>query len=136
MGKWAIEKVDRWVDYAALTPIEGFTPNAVAQAIELPIEDVYARLTQLVAQEKIIQLFELRCPQCFDKLCEVSIPQSNKTCYCVGCDEEIEVTIEMFYPIFIFNSEYRDYLKTEAKKKLHQSNGILFHDQQTLKQSV
>ncbi|MEN6325765.1 MAG: hypothetical protein ABFD18_06125 [Syntrophomonas sp.] len=121
MGKWAIEKVDNWVNNAALTPIEGFTPSAVAKNVELPIEEVYARLTKLVAEEKIIQLFELRCPQCFNKLCELTIPKFNKTCYCLDCDKDIEVNLDMFSPFFTFNSEYREYLREESKKKLQQS---------------
>lgn len=133
MGKWAINKVDKWVDEIALTPIEGFTPSAVAKDVLLPVDDVYARLTQLVAEEKLTQLFEIRCPNCFNKMSETSTPKYNRTYYCLECDDDIEVSIDMLFPFFIFNPEYREYLKEEAKKKYYpqgnQKNGTLKQEQ-------
>ncbi|MHB8124467.1 MAG: hypothetical protein ACYDEJ_02285 [Desulfitobacteriaceae bacterium] len=118
-GVWDLDLVNEWIDNVALTPIGKFYPTAVAKDTELLIQDVFSRLLDLVKDNKLKIIWEIRCPNCFLTLDQAETRDVNITLFCYECGEDIEITPEMVFPAFRVVPEYKTYV--QGKKKQHEA---------------
>lgn len=112
MSKW---KVDKWVEECAVKPIVAFSPTAVQKDVNMSIEEIFARLLQLVQDGRLRIRWRIVCPNCFRQIEIVD----NKDCVprfvdCWQCGE-IEVMEDMIYPLFVIDPEYKKEILSQKK---------------------
>lgn len=111
--------VNTWVQDVAETPVSKFYPTAVAKATDLPLDEVFSHLLSLVDNGTLSMKWQVICPRCFTTLETYDrFPDFEHTLYC-NCGNQIEeVSIDMVFPIFEFNNDYKKYIKEKKKKPI------------------
>lgn len=115
---WDLDLVNEWVDNVALTPIGKFYPTAVAKDTELQIQDVFSRLLDLVKDNKLQIIWEVRCPNCFLTLGQIETRDViERTFFCYDCGDDIEITPDMVFPAFRIAPVYRAHIQRKKKQQ-------------------
>ncbi|MGI1659588.1 MAG: hypothetical protein ACRKFN_11465 [Desulfitobacterium sp.] len=115
IAEWDIDLVDEWVNETSLTRIGTFYPTAVAKDTGLSLPDVFSRLLELVKANKLELQWEVRCPICFHTLMDMETQNISGELYCEKCDDNIEITPDIIFPVFKISSEYKAYMMSKKK---------------------
>lgn len=114
--------VDDWVDGMASLPVKRFYPTAVAQDTALPLKVAFDRLLQLVKDQKLLLLWEVRCPnyECIRTINVVRDPYQviGETINCNICGEEIEITPDLVFPVFELNPDYKERIRQKKTNRV------------------
>jgi hypothetical protein len=112
--------VDRYIDAICLQAARRyFYPTIVQKAVQLPLQDVFTRLLQLVNEDVLILQWELRCPNydCADSVEIFDEPPMAGQCATCNYGHEFKVDASVIFPILKIHPEYREFIRQEAKKK-------------------
>lgn len=133
--KW---DVDYWVEGRARSMVKSFYPTKVATDTSLPLRDVFTRLIEMSQDEKLVLKWEIRCPECHDTIAildDFPIVNDGDTIFCERDQDEIELNIDIIYPIFEINPVYRAKVKenfNKVQKKKSLKGTSVYRDKRTL----
>lgn len=113
-------KIEEIIDQIASSRIKKFYPTIIHKLTELPLNQIFNFLLDMVEDGRLILKWEIRCTN-YD--CSVLLIRTDnikvymsETVNCGECDNEIEVNESIVFPVFEINNQYKDRLG-EFKKK-------------------
>lgn len=115
------DKVTDFLNLSAIAPIKGFYPTAVAKFAKTSVSEVFPYLIDYTKSGELYLYWELRCPNYY---CHQSIDFNCLDVYgevdCPKCGNEFIINEKDFFPRFIINQSYKEYVRSKSttiKKK-------------------
>ena len=116
------KKLEVFIESLALNRVDRFYPSALAKHLGISSSEAFNYLLERTGVgDQLTLKWELRCPYCYRTLKITNQQEIDKEFHC-NCGEEFELKSTDFFPVFQINSDYKDFLTDEVKKK---SNLIL-----------
>lgn len=115
----AKRKVREFVDSVALSIVKAFYPSAAAKYANIPLDEAFTYLLEMVDNDELILKWELRCPNfsCVHTIDFYDTRLLLGEILCPKCGEEFDVTPNDYYPVFELQPELRDIIRQEKKTK-------------------
>lgn len=110
------DKVTEFVNLSANASIKGFYPTAVAKFAKTTVPDIFPYLIDYTKTGELYLYWELRCPNFY---CHQSIDFNHLDVYseveCPKCGTEFILNEKDFFPTFIINQSYKEYVRSKSK---------------------
>lgn len=115
------DKVTEFVKMAAIAPVAGFYPTAVAKHANASVGIVFPFLIDFTKSGELNLVWELRCPDfdCHHEIDIVDLSIGNEV-DCPKCGFEFFIKETDFFPRFDIDQDYKGYIRQKenfSKKK-------------------
>lgn len=114
-------EIEKEVERIASSRVSRFYPTYIHKVTGYHLEDVFAYLLELVRDNRLKLLWEIRCPE-YD--CNAIIKRTDrienylhKTVECDECENNVFISESIVFPVFKINAEYRKKLQGIKKKE-------------------
>lgn len=109
----SLEIEDYVKEIASKARIQAFYPQTISRKLNIPIDIVLIKLSELKEDGRIELKYEIKCLEDLNTIETVDYYDRliGEKVFCEICGEEIEINYNNIYPIFYINNEYREYIK-------------------------
>ncbi|WHH60399.1 hypothetical protein [Petroclostridium sp. X23] len=128
---WMTQNVIQWINEFSVSAYRKFYPSAPAKDLGIDMKNIFECLVYLADQNMLELEYEKRCPECASKMYEDEV---EGFVYCESCDDDIELTSDVVFPIFSVSENYRNEVK--KNKQVQKNNLLLSFARKKLQQSL